>query len=438
MSYIEYSRRFRLRNWLSVVAAFGFLKTGSHALSQNDAAAPPPDDPNAKSLVEKKSLELRLGPFNLHPQLSSGLTYDDNILYTPTGRLADKIWMVQPSLQAVAGDDAALIAFRDQNSDVIGLSPGGLIVQRPENWPGKLFFLNYGPRFQFFDKYTANNSIDQFGSVNFLWPISKLILGVRQDYSSEKTTIIQIGQRTKQETITTVLSAAYSISDKTSLESNFERLSVGYNQAGLTGYTEYNTSDWLNYEVTPDLPFSVGVLAGLDEVGSNQNQSYEQVRLRARYNFAAKLVFDISGGGELRQYQNGSPDAFTAVFSAAAEYFPADRTSLNLTGYRQNNSSIFNGYNYSSTGVTLGVSQGITDRFTASLSVSYYILDYSPTAAALTKYSTDYYTGRVGLEAKIIKHLNGSVYYQILNEQTSAGTGSIRDNQVGVQFTLRY
>ena len=95
--------------------------------------------------------------------------------------------MIQPALQAVAGDDAALIAYRDQHTDVLGLSPGNLIIQQPEVWPGKLFILDYGPGFQIFDKYTANNSIDQFGTLNLLWPMNKLILEIRQDYQLEKT-----------------------------------------------------------------------------------------------------------------------------------------------------------------------------------------------------------------------------------------------------------
>jgi hypothetical protein len=67
--------------------------------------------------------------------------------------------MVQPALQAVAGDDAALIAYRDQHLDVLNLAPGNFIVQPPEAWPGKLLILDYGPRFHIFDRYTVNKSI---------------------------------------------------------------------------------------------------------------------------------------------------------------------------------------------------------------------------------------------------------------------------------------
>lgn len=437
MTDFQYARLFALRNWISIVAAFGFFKTASPAAAQDNSMTNAPDDSYTNSITEKKPLELRIGPFDLHPRLVTGLTYDDNILFSTANAEADAIWTVQPALQVVAGDDAALIAYRDQGYDVLNLSPGSIIIQRPEVWPGKLFILDYGPRFQIFEKYTGNNSIDQLGTLNLLWPMSKLILGFRQDLQFQETTLIEAGQRTQVQSITTALSAAYQFGDKASLESNFRRASVSYDQPGLVGDTEYNTEDWFNYELEEDLPVSLGVLAGLDDVANNQDQTFEQLRLRARYSYTEKLAFDVSGGGELRQYEDGSPQTFSPVFSIAGTYHPAERTALTLTGYRQQYASDFNGYNYASTGATLGVQQGITDRFTASLSLSYYILDYTPLAAALVKYTDDYYTARIGLEAKIIKHLTGQVFYQWISEQSEVG-GDIRDNQAGVRMTLSF
>jgi hypothetical protein len=433
--------KLKLRDGFIVVAAFGFFKTGALALAQDDSAKTP-DDSSAKSSTMDNLLDLRLGPFDLHPRLAAGVTYDDNILFSTTNKLADAFWTIQPAVQAVAGDDAALNANGDQNNSGLNLSPGSIIVQRPEDWPGKLFVLDYGPRFQFFDKYTANNAIDQLGSLNFLWPMSKLILGIRQDYQLQKETIIEAGQRATEEDISTALSAAYQFGDKTSLETNFRRDSVGYDQAGLTGYTEYNTEDWFNYLVAEDLPVSLGVLAGWDQVSNHQDQTYEQLRARARYNYTEKLVFDISVGGELREYESGASDTFNPVFSVAGEYHPAERTTLRLTGSRQLSAANFNGYNYDTTGATLEVSQGITDRFTANLSVGYYTVDYTPVTAGLVKYTDDYYTARIGLDAKIVRHLNGQIFYQLISSQTSGSQSSVngdtKDNQAGVQMTLSF
>ena len=334
------------------MAAFGFFKTGSlavaqdnpaakvysstnaatntFAIAQNDSNAKTQDDYAAETTLEKRLLELRLGPFDLHPRLAAGLTYDDNILLSRANREADTIWMIQPALRAVAGDDAALIAYQDQHqySEIFGFSPGDIIFQQPEERPGKLFLLDYGPGFQIFDKYAVNNFIDQSGSLNLLWPMDKLILGIRQDYQLEKTGLIWADQRAKAETVSSALSAAYQFDAKTTMESNFRRVSIGYYQPGLTGYTEYNTEDWFNYEVVENLPVSLGVLAGLDDVANHQDQIYEQLRGRVRYLYTEKIAFDVSGGGELRRYENGHPDTLSPVFTVVGEYHPAERTML--------------------------------------------------------------------------------------------------------------
>jgi hypothetical protein len=454
MPAIDFSRFFALRNWVGVLAAFSFFQTASLAIAQDDSTAKTysstnaatntlaaaPDESAANETVRKQLEELRLGPFDLHPRLSAGFVYDDNVLLSAlsvANKESDLDWMIQPAIQAVAGDDAALIEYRDLHYDILGLSPGSLIVQQPEAWPGKLFILDYGPRFQIFDKYTANNSVDQFGTFNLLWPMNKLILGFRQDYQLQKTEIVEFDQRATVETISTALSAAYQLGDATSTESNFRRISVGYGQAGLTGYTEYNTEDWFNYAVAPDLPVSLGVLAGLDDVANHQDQTYQQLRARARYNYTEKLAFDVSAGGELRQYENGKADTLSPVFTVAAEYRPAERTSFRLTGSRQQYASIYNGYNYASTGAILELRQGVTDRFTAALTTGYYGLDFTPVSKGLINYTADYYIARISLEAKIVRHLNGQIFYQFLTSRPQVSAG-VNDDQTGVQLTLSF
>ncbi len=443
-----------LRNWAAVVAALVFFKLARPALAQNDptvgAAQTAPtvgaaqdgsttnaqDSSAAKTTLQRQPWDLRWGPFDLHPRFVAGMIYDDNILLAEANKEADAEWLIQPAVQAIAGDDASLIAYRDQNYDVLTLAPGNIIVQPDEVWPGKLLILDYGPRFQIFDRYTANNSIDEFGTLNLLLPMSKLILGFRQDYSYQKTELIEFNQRATIEVIGTSLSAAYQFGDKSSMESDFRRITTGYGEPGLIGYTEYNTEDWFNYAVAENLPVSLGVLAGIDDVGGQQNQSYEQLRVRARYSRTEKLSFDASFGGELRQYQNGTPQTLYPVFSVSGLYRPTERTSLTLTGLRAQYASIFDGYNYATTGAALALQQDITDRFTVGLSMGYYALDFTPTQRGLVKYTGDYYTPRISFSAKIVRHLDGLVYYQFLNSYSQLYYAI--DDQFGAQLTLHF
>ena len=430
------TRRWQRRDWINLVTAFGCLRAGSLALAQTAATAA--TSSTATAPLNSPALALTFGPLHLHPRATAGVTADDNLLFTSANEKSDIYWSVQPGFQAVIGDDDALVAIRDQHGDPLYLSPGSLIVQPPDAWLGKIVMLDYSPRFKFYDQYSTLNSIDQFATLNLLWPMNKLILGFRQDYQLQKATIIEANQFATTENMDTTLSAAYQFGDKTSLDSNFRRSGVSYDLPGLIGDTEYNTEDWFNYDLTESMPVSLGVLAGYDEVdASRQDQTYEQLRARVRYNLSEKLVFDFSFGGEVRQYENGEADAFTPVFSLSGSYRPAERTSVSLTGYRQQNASILNGYNYTSTGATLGISQGITDRFTAGVSVGYYVLDYQSVTRALADHSDDYYTARFSLDANILRHLVGQIYYNLASVQSAVG-GDRNDNQVGVNLTWSY
>ncbi|HEY3856171.1 MAG TPA: hypothetical protein VGO67_17425 [Verrucomicrobiae bacterium] len=433
---------------LGIAIAFGFVAAALPTIAQTQAnaetnASPATNSPVAKAdsssddSLGKGPFEMRAGPFKFHPRVTAGMIYDDNILLNGTGKEADEEWVIHPAIQAVAGDDAALIDYRDNKYDILGLNPGTFIVQQPDAWPGKFLVIDYGPQFQLFDKYTANNHVDQLGTLNLIWPVGKLILGLKQDYNLSKTEIVEFDQRTTVETINTALSAAYQLSEATSIESNFRRIGIGYDQAGLTGYTEYNTEDWFNYQVSEEMPVSLGVLAGEDVVTKHQSQTYEQLRARARYNYTEKLVFDASVGAELRQYQSKSTDTLNPVFTVAGEYRPAVRTSLRLSGFRQLYASIFNGYNYTATGAALEVRQGITERFTAAVSGGYYNLEFIGVVPNTTDYTGEYHFARASLDAKILRHLSGQIFYQYLGTK-SQSVNSIVDNQTGFQLTLSY
>lgn len=395
------------------------------------------DDSTGSTSLENDAAQLQLGPLHLHPRATTGVTYDDNIELSSDNQKADVIWSIHPGIQAVAGDDAGLITYRDMNYDVLNISPGDLIVHSPETWPGRVMILDYAPNFKFYDRYTDYNFIDQYATADLIYPMRKLILGFNQNYTLEKTTIIQVGQIATVQTIHSKLTAAYLLSDKTSVEGNFNFIDTSYDQPGLTGYTEYNTEDWFNYAVLENLPISAGVLAGFDDVVDSQNQTYEQLRARARYNFSEKLNFDASVGGELRQYENGHSQTISPVFSLSGSYQPTVRTTLSVTGSRQQYASILNGYYYSSTGINLNLRQDITDRFTAEAHVGYVFSDNTSINNGVASYTENYYTAGLGLEAKIIRHLTGKISYQWQNRQ-SQNNGDANENQISAQLTLSY
>jgi hypothetical protein len=429
---------YELKFWAGALCLLNSLKGVALAQAQSDSATAPAE---AQSSPAENVFDFKFGPFTLHPWISTGVAYNDNILFTVDNPEKDVIWSIQPAIQAVAGDDAALLSYRDRQADFWGLTPGSLIIRPQENWTGRLFILQYDPDYRFYQRYSANNFFNQYANLNLLWPMNKLILGLKEDYKRERTTIIEAGQLANIENSFTTLSAAFQFGLKTSWESNLRLNYVDYDNQQLTGYTELSAENWLNYEVAPDVTASLGAVVGVDEVDHSQNQDFQQLRVRARYFYTEKLNFDASVGVEVRQYENGHGDTAAPVFSVSGEYKPAERTDIRLSASRQRYASIVNslvnGEYYDSTGVSLNMRQGITDRFAASASASFYVLDYTPINAGVASHSDDYYSFQVGLEAKIVRHLVGTFYYQWLNRESDVD-GNIGQNQAGVRLTLRF
>jgi hypothetical protein len=388
--------------------------------------------------TDKNPLGFRFGSIDLHPRLTSGATYDNNIDFTTTNAEKDVEWTIQPAIQIVGGDEQGLVKYRIVKDNVLNLSPGDVIINEVEDWPGNVFILDYGPRFQMFQKYSNYNSIDQLGYFNVLFPLNKTIFGFKQDYEQETTTIIEAGQRAKSQVISTTISGAYRFGDRTSFESNLQRYNIDYDSPNLTGYTEYGTENWLNYNFQENLHGSLGVLAGVDEVDDYQNQVFEQIRARLRYSYTEKLFFDVSAGGELRQYENGHSDTLDPVFNMTGKYFATKRTTLAVVASRQQIASIYNGYYYADTGAAISLRQEIVRYCAVNLSTGYHDLNYTPTDNHVgPQYSDSYYDARISVEFNIATHFSGQIYYRVLN-LASELYGNVDDQQVGARLTYRF
>ena len=92
----------------------------------------------------------RLGPFDIQPRISAGVTYDDNILISSQNPESDLIWSLKPAFLAVAGDRLAIEDYQRTYHDVVSFSPDTFIITDQETWPGKTLMVDYGPQFNWF------------------------------------------------------------------------------------------------------------------------------------------------------------------------------------------------------------------------------------------------------------------------------------------------
>ena len=386
------------------------------------------------------SAGFRLGPFDIQPRVVSGVTYDDNILIASHNPESDVIWSLQPAFLAVAGDRAAIEDYDRTYHDVVGFTPDTFVIRPLEDWPGKTLMVDYGPRFNWFTEHPEDDCIDEFLNINALWPMDKLILGLRQGYILQDTTIIEAGKRTWQQVVPTVLMGGYQFSQKTTADIALTRNSVSYQEdQELADYTDWNWDNWLNYQYSSRLNLGLGVNVGLLDLPSQPDQTYETPMVRTRYQYGPRVLLDGSVGAQMRQYGGGVPNTTEAVFKLTAYYQAFETTSLSVSIFRSELPSVGYGYDFIMTGASIGLWQQVAERFFATLSLGYYNADYLatvPIAGRTTEANRvdNYVDVRPGFEFRFTKHLVGNAFYEFRNLE-SGQQGGWADNCVGVRLT---
>jgi len=387
--------------------------------------------------------QLTWGPFDLHPHLRELVLADDNIAFTAKNQQEDIANDLAGGFRIVGGDRSTLrdYAKRDYPVDAAALSTSYLIIHPPETWPDKFLVLDYLTQWQAYTRYTGNNSVDQFVAATAEWPMAKLVLGLAENYSDQKTLLISGATRTEVQQNQTEVNAGYRLNEKLSLNTAVDFQDVAYPEAPtLSGYTEGKWTLSANREVAHLFNASVVLAGGLDNVEVGSDQQFVDFGGRIRYEYSELFTVDVSAGGEYRQYDSGIAATLEPYGTLAGTYSPSERTSFTLKFGRQQFPSLYNGYYYTSTGGELIFRKYFTDRFSLQSDLAYYESEYSPTSKGTVnnRNSSDYYAVKIAGKVRLLKYLEAELFYLFRGSGISQNYDSLQENQVGLQLEARY
>ncbi len=399
---------------------------------------PPPD----RILSEPRPALLRLGPLDIHARALSSFVYDDNISLHDRPRTGTQIGFIQTGqAQEPLGDDF-----------IFTFSPGIVFTKAATLEDSRTAFaLDYSPSFVFFLKNSEQNAVNHDAKLNAGYALTKLTLGLVQNFSSSEGGVVDVGDRVQQNNYNTGLTVRYELTEKTFLQLDGAYRLTDYET--LTDSQEWTATPTANYQITPKVTLGLGVTVGqliveeqiLKPGTTNQVTSVKRVQtyvgptLRASYKTTEKTDVSLSFGGEWRQYEDGS-DSFGPVFSLAGSYRPFEGTSFTIEGHRrQQNSAAISGANFITTGGTLGVRQRLRENLFGTANFTYDHSDYEPTTSdvAITR-RDDYFLLRCGLEAILGRSWSLGVFYQYREDISSDESYSFNNNQVGLQAAWGY
>ena len=369
---------------------------------------------------------------------------EDGVAILTTGEeAAENWWRVVPMVNAgVVYDDNIFISNTDRQGDVIFNIGAGLALELGDyrTLEENYLLLEYVASGYFFSKYTAQNSFGQNASLLGQYRFNQLAVQAESQYQYINGAQRQVGGFTTRNLLYNDLRFIYDVSEKTTFDLELSQDSNIYNSPYNSSYFYYATAG-MDYLIMPKVRLGLEGVAGFVDAQNNPDQTYQIVNARAKYDLTGKVAVKATGGVQFTQYQSGGePMNVSPVFSLGAEYLPFPNTVVSLLGYRNLQvSPSLNNQNYWATGVELGVTQLVAQKFQVGVSGGYENDYYIANTANTTATRRDnFFFIEPQISYNFLKYLTASVFYQYRFNDSTLQVDTWNNNQVGFEISAAF
>lgn len=348
------------------------------------------------------------------PMLNAGVVYDDNIFISNTDRQGDVIFNIGAGLALEFGDYRTL----------------------EENY----LLLEYIGTGYFFSKYTAQNSFGQNASLLGQYRFNQLAVQAESQYQYINGAQRQVGGFTTRNILYNDLRFIYDVSEKTTFDLALSQDNNIYNSPYNSSYLYYATAG-MDYLILPKVRIGLEGVVGFVDAQNNPDQTYQIINGRVKYDLTGKVALKATGGVQFTQYQSGGePMNVSPVFSIGGEYLPFPNTTVSLVGYRNLQvSPSLNNQNYWATGVELGVTQLVAQKFQVGVAGGYendyYIANTANTVATRRD---NFFFIEPQISYNFLKYLTASVFYQYRFNDSTLQVDTWNNNQVGFEISAAF
>jgi hypothetical protein len=409
--------------WLKAIVATGvFLMFGAGPGLTQQMVLPthevPSPDVAAEALRgdEARIGWVKLGPFDIIPSFQSSVYYDDNVGAQEVNEEEAIVLTLAPTIDVVASD----MADRMGKSLQVSYTPG--------------FFFFFG------DDVSDRNRINHSANISGQLAGAKLELGFDQAFRFTTGPVIDLGTSADRMFYDTRLTSRYNMSEKTSIDVNGMLRISNYSDEEFFDTLNLANDNWLNYNYSEKLRLGLGLIFGFTDIQDFEDQTFQQLRVRADYAIAEKVDLQASAGGEWRQFKSGIDDTLNPVWNLGAAYRPRDSTTFQLTLFQRYDASSRTGsQSYVNTGVTLSLRQMLMQRLALNLGGSYAVSDYESTVqGGQADRKDDLYGARVSLDFYLRPRWTVGVFYNYSVRDSTEPTLEFERNRVGLQTAWTY
>ena len=352
---------------------------------------------------------LQWGPFQLRPFASYRFTYGNGLNVTPGNQ-------VKTALHEI--------------------TPGAVLQSRHLSF-------RYAPTLKYYSADAFEDGVDHAASANANFGVGDWVFTLGHAFSKTRSTLIQTGAQTPQESHNTSLSAHYQYSDKTSFDFS---LSQGIQEAeALNSSKSWSSMNWANYHWTDKTLVGFGVGGGYTKQDFGSDMTHEQLQARVGWTPSTKLNVNLNGGIEFRQFVDSQfDDQVNPLFGASVGYTPWEATTFSLSANRSVGSSLLDAQTTETTSISAGIRQRLLAVLHLDLFGSFMQQDYqgvagqSADAELQTDRSDDILSFSANLGCTVFKKGDISVFYQHSKNDSSAEGFTYDSDQYGVQVAYHF
>lgn len=353
-----------------------------------------------------------LGPVHLHPHIFYSLSYGNG-------------------LQSQPGN---------QSKSLINTFSAGMAVDIGSHW-----HLDYTPTLRYYSSHEFRDSLDHSVSLTWATICGDWKLGASQSYAASSEPLVETGSQIATEIYSTVLSTAYQLNSKTSLEFSANQgfryvNSISTNQP-LTDSKTWTAIATANYQLSPAVSIGPSLTFAYDNLKVGSDMTSEQFQGQFLWRPGPKLTCLGKGGLEIRQFlvDSTEPDLVTPVFAFSFAYRLFEVTTFSLAVNRTVTPSYFGNQFTESSSINGGVRQRLLQRLYLDVIGGYTTTTYRTTSAGKSaNRDDDYATVNIRLSCPFLQHGSVSVFYDWSdNISTQAGFGYNSD-QVGLELGYRF
>ena len=369
---------------------------------------------------------------------------EDGVAILTTGEEAASNWwrIIPKASTGVVFDDNIFISNTDRQSDVIFNVGGGFAVELGDyrTLEENYLLLEYLAAGYFFAKNTSQNSFGQNASLLGQYRFNQLAVQLESEYQYINGAQRQVGGFTTRNILYNDLRFIYDLSEKTSFDLEISQDSNIYESPYNSSYY-FQATAGMDYLILPKVRIGIEGTAGYTTAENNPDQTYQIVNARAKYDLTGKVAIKATGGLQFNQYVTGGEDMrVSPVFSIGAEYLPFPNTAVNLVAYRNLLvSPSLNNQDYWATGVELGITQTIAQRFQVGVAGGYENDTYVANLPGVQANRVDnFFFIEPQISYNFLKYLTASLFYQHRFTDSTLQVDTWYDNQIGFELSASF